>query len=282
MKNTICTLFSLGLLATAQETTTPPASTETAPVPADPAAPPVAKPEKPQYILDLESLSKEEAQAYGQAFLRADTLFKQKRIFECLEAIEEIHAIYDGNPSSLNLKGACYVEFRAFDKARIAFAKAAEVTPDNFNVRFNLAEIEFVTKDYPKSLGLLEELAKEASDNDNGTSMLPLIHFKILLCKLKTGDEAGARAIIAKTDFLDDSPLFYYGNAALDYFSEKGGEAEAWLARAGRIFGATQNGQPSQILSPWHDTLIEVGYIESFYGGDLEVTPLSPVDVEGE
>ena len=89
----------------------------------------------------------------------------------------------------------------------------------------------------------------------------------MLLCKIKTDDMTGAEAIVAKTDFLDDSPLFYYGKAALEYAKDNGAEAEVWLARAGRIFRTEDGG----LLAPWQDTLIEFGYIKSFYGGDLEV-----------
>ena len=241
------------------------ATAQDPPAPSEDTAEAPAQPEKPQYVKDLQGLTKEQGQKYREHFLRADYLFKQKRIFECLEEIEEIHKIYDNNPSSLNLKGACYVEFRSFDKARIAFAKASKNNPDSFNVRFNLAEIEFVTKNYKEALKMLKELAKEGSENKALASMLPLVNFKILLCMLKLDDEAGARAIVAKTDFLDDSPLFYYGTAALEYFADKGSEAEVWLARAGRIFSN------KNIIAPWQDTLIEFGYIESFYGGDLEI-----------
>ena len=100
--------------------------------------------------------------------------------------------------------------------------------------------------------------------------MLPLIDFKLLLCKLKTDDEDGAKKILEGTGFLDDNPLFYYGNAAMEYFADNGAKAEVWLARAGRIFR-----NPSAI-APWQDTLIEFGYIKSFYGGDLEVETNSP------
>jgi hypothetical protein len=97
--------------------------------------------------------------------------------------------------------------------------------------------------------------------------MIPLIEFKILLCKIKTDDISGAEDIVAKTDFLDDSPLFYFGKAALEYAKDNGVGAETWLARAGRIFRTDDGG----LLAPWQDTLIEFGYIKSFYGGDLEV-----------
>ena len=132
-------------------------------------------------VIDLEALSKEDSIAYSNAFRRANSLFQQKRIFESLEALEEVDAIYAKNPASLTLRGACYVEFRAFDKARLVFAKSLKISPGNFNVRFNVAEIEFVTKNYAKSLEILEPLLLEAKKNKATETMTPLIKFKLSL-----------------------------------------------------------------------------------------------------
>jgi hypothetical protein len=65
-----------------------------------------------------------------------------------------------------------------------------------------------------------------------------------------------------KYDFLDDSPFHYYAKAALAYEAEDLLKAEEWLAVAARIF------QDPNILAPWQDTLVEYGYIKSFYGDD--------------
>jgi hypothetical protein len=160
----------------------------------------------------------------------------------------------------------------------MVFARSLKINPGNFNVRFNVAEIEFVTKNYAKALGILEPLLLEAKKNKATESMTPLIKFKMALCKIKTGDLAGAEAIVAETDFLDDSPLFYFGKAALAYEKDDGVGAEKWLARAARIFRSSNGG----LLAPWQDTLIEFGYIKSFYGGDLEVESGISTGSEGE
>lgn len=231
-----------------------------------------SKREVPQFITDIRNLSKEDREKYQELFVRCDQLFKQRRIFECLETLHEIHNIYAGNPSTMNLEGACYVEFRNFDKARLAFERTLKTQPDNFNVRFNIAEIEFVTQNWEKALELLTVLDKESEGESKNANMNSLVKFKMLLCMLKTNDVEGAKKIIAKTNFLDDSPLHYYGHAALSYFNDEGKEAEVWLARAGRIF------REQSVIAPWQDTLIEFGYIKSFYGGDLEVEQNSPVE----
>lgn len=264
MKSLCLLITSLPFFLSAQESSSSP---EPTPAAEDQAAAPAKEaPQKPQYILDLESLPKEELEEYRSLLMRASALFQQKRIFECLETIEEAHAIYDKAPNSLNLQGACYVEFRNFDKARMAFAKTEKASPGSPNVRFNLAEIEFVSKNYQEALAQFEALLQEADEIGVQASMIPIMKFKAMLCRLKLDDEEGARKMIADLDFLDDSPLFYYAQAALAYYADQGAQAERWLARVSRIYARSP-----EVLAPWQDTLIEFGYIKSFYGADLEV-----------
>ncbi len=228
------------------------------------------QPEKPQFVIEIEALTQEQKKDYFTYYHEAERFFQQRRIFECLESIHALHKIYDKNPASLNLQGACYVEFRDFKKARKTFNKALSITPGNFNINFNLAEIDFVSGEFKSALGKLQNLKKDIEGNARFRTVIPLVDFKILLCHLKANNEKEARKILEEVDFLDDSPLFYFGNAALDYYADRGSEAETWLARAKRIF------QDDDILPSWQDTLIEFGYIKSFYGGDLEVDIPSP------
>ena len=88
------------------------------------------------------------------------------------------------------------------------------------------------------------------------------MEFKILLCKNKLGKKEEVTILAEKYDFLDDSPFYYYAKAALAYDAKDLVKAEEWLATAGRIF------QDPNVLAPWQDTLIEYGYIKSFYGSD--------------
>jgi len=230
--------------------------------PAEPAAAEVKR-KIPQYQIDLDNLSPKDKQTYWSTLIRAEQVFQQKRIFECLDQIAKAHQIYDRNPASLNLQGACFVEFRNFDKAAASFKKALKEDPDNGNVLFNQAEIAFVTHNWQSAHDQLQRILPRFENGNQGMS--DLIRFKILLCKLKLGDKPGAEAILEGTTFLDDTPLYYYGIAAIAYSEDRVIDAEIWLARAARIFS------PASSIAPWQDTLIEFGYIKSFYGGDLEV-----------
>ncbi|MGE9267099.1 MAG: tetratricopeptide repeat protein [Verrucomicrobiales bacterium] len=227
-----------------------------------PQDPPAAEPQIAAWQQAISNLPVTTRRQYFVHAREADSLFKQKRIFECLDELAKLKAIYPDNPATLNLEGACYVEFRDFEKARQTFEKALALSPGNPNVKFNLAEIKFVTHQWQEAHDALTPLAEPLKDADQG--MHHLVLYKIALCKLKLDQVAEAKELLAPYDFLDDTPLFYFAEAAFAYQADKAAEAEGWLARAARVY------RDPQALAPWQDTLIEFGYIKSFYGGDLE------------
>lgn len=223
---------------------------------------PAADPAIPAWQNEFTNLPIEKRREYFELAQSADSLFKEKRIFECLDTLAKLNLIFSGNPATLNLEGACYVEFRDFDKARATFQKSLAQSPDNTNVKFNLAEVDFVTHNWQASLDGFTPIMDDIKKADMG--MYNLVLYKVALCYIKLDKLDEAKKLIAPYDFLDDTPLFYFGQAALSYEQGKTQEAESWLARAARVFNN------AEILAPWQDTLIEFGYIKSFYGGDLE------------
>ncbi|MCX6846978.1 MAG: tetratricopeptide repeat protein [Verrucomicrobia bacterium] len=190
----------------------------------------------------------------------ANRLFQQKRIFETLEQLQKAEAIFKDSPEIYNLSGSCYVEMRSFDKALEDFNKALSLSKDNPSIRFNIAEVYFVTHEWQKAIEVFEKVLKELPSQSMALSRL--IEFKILLCKNKLGKKDEVLILAEKYDFLDDSPYYYYAKAALEYEANNLVKAEEWIATANRIF------QDPNVLAPWQDTLVEYGYIKSFYGGD--------------
>jgi tetratricopeptide (TPR) repeat protein len=152
---------------------------------------------------------------------------------------------------------------RIFDKAGLAFNKALEISPNNLSVMFNVAECLFVSRKWQKSHDKFQELIKLMPAN--AMAMSRLIEFKIFLSKKKLGLDQEAKILADKYDYQDDSPYYYYTKAALAFDKKELVEAEQWMARAARIF------RDPQILNPWHDTMMEYGYIKGFIGGEDEV-----------
>lgn len=211
------------------------------------------------------NLPDEKRTEFVEKFGEASRFFQQKRIFECLDALSEAEKVFPESAELHNLRGSCYVEMRAFDKALDSFEKAIALAPKNNSIRFNIAEVLFVTKQWKEALALFEEIIKDIPPENK--SLARLVEFKILLCKTKLGQGDEALILAEKYDYQDDSPYYYYAQAALAYEKEDLLEAEQWLARARRIF------RDPNIIAPWQDTLVEYGYIKSFYGDD-EAAPI--------
>jgi tetratricopeptide (TPR) repeat protein len=206
------------------------------------------------------NLPEESRKDFVKHLSEANRIFQQKRIFETLEELDKANAIFKDSPEIQNLRGSCFVEMRAFDKALAEFKKAAELSKDNPSIEFNIGEVYFVTKEWQKSLDIFEKVLKQLPPETIALSRLT--EFKILLCKMKLGKKNEATILAEKFDFLDDSPYYYYAKAALAYEDKNLIKAEEWLATAGRIFN------DPNVLAPWQDTLVEYGYIKSFYGDE--------------
>lgn len=204
------------------------------------------------------NLPEESRREFAKHLNEAFRLFQDKRIFETLEELNKVEKIFADSPELYNLRGNCYVEMRAFDKALVQFEKAQTYSKDNVNFDFNIAEIHFVTKEWKKALDLFDVVLKKLPPQQMALSRL--VEFKKLLCMNKLGMKNEVAILAEKYDYLDDSPFYYYTKAALAYDQKDAVAAEEWLGRAARIF------QNPQVLAPWQDTLVEYGYIKGFFG----------------
>lgn len=237
------------------------AQNESAPAAVETALAKEASTEKPALLPHQQAflnLPEERRKEFVELLSEASRIFSQKRIFETLEKVEKASQIFADSPEIYNLRGSCYTEMRAFDKALSSFKKAQSFASNDASIQFNIGEIYFVTKQWQQSLETFEKVLKMLPPENIAFSRL--VEFKILLSKKKLGMDNDVAILAEKYDFLDDSPFYYYAQAALAYDKEDLIKAEEWLARAGRIF------QDPNTIAPWQDTLVEYGYIKSFYG----------------
>ena len=209
------------------------------------------------------NLPEEKRKEFIKHLGEANRVFQQQRVFDALAELDKASAIFADSPEVHNLRGSCFVEMRAFPKAIAEFTKAVSLSKENPSIIFNIGEVNFVTKQWKEALEVFEKVMKILPPEN--ISLGRLVEFKILLCKKKLGLDDDVLILADKYDYLDDSPYYYYCKAALAYEEENLIEAEQWLARAKRIF------RDPNVLAPWQDTLVEYGYIKSFYGED-EVT----------
>lgn len=224
--------------------------------------------EVPAFVAKFGNLPEEKRKAYGEHKIKADQFFRQKRTFESLDQIHQALAIFDEDPSAWNLLGSCHVEFRSFSKAKKAFQRAMALDAGNNGILFNLAEMDFVTKQWKscseKMMTLAKRLEEEGGEMpESSLSLHRLAIFKSLLSELKLGNEQKSREMAKEYSLdWDDTPFTYYSKAAFAYFEDDGEEANRWINTAVRVFGGVEQ------VANWQDTLIEFGYVKSFYGGE--------------
>jgi tetratricopeptide (TPR) repeat protein len=265
-------LLSLFFLLTplSAQVTPAPSGTKPSPTVTPPAG---AKPELAPNQQAFLNLPEENRKEFMKHLSESNRMFQQKRVFETLEELGKASVIFNESPEIFNLRGSCYVEMRSFDKALVEFKKAVALSRDNPSIDFNIGEVYFVTKEWQKAEDLFVKVLKHLNDQNqlkiqnkqppDPIALPRLVEFKILLCKKKLGKDSEVKKLAEKYDFLDDSPYYYYAQAALAYEDKDLIKAEEWLARAGRIF------QDPNVIAPWQDTLVEYGYIKSFYGEDV-------------
>jgi tetratricopeptide (TPR) repeat protein len=224
------------------------------------------KTELPAYEQEFSNIPKEKREEFLKALAEAQRLFAQKRVFESINKANEAAAIFSNHPDLQVLLGASQVEFRNFDKAMEHFKEADKLSPGQSSILFNIAELNFVTKDWAAAETNLEKVLSLAgkSTNPSDIQLSRLVEFKLLLCKLKLGKKDEAKKLAKKYDYLDDSPFPYYAEAAIAFSESRDIDAEGAMARGGRIFVSPE------LIAPWQDTMMEFGYIKGFFGGDLE------------
>lgn len=206
------------------------------------------------------NLPEDRREEFGKHLNKARDLFQQKRIFETIDELGKAETIFPESPDVQNLLGACQTEFRDFEKAMKHFKRADELNPGDSRILFNIAEIHFVSGNWDDAEKALAQVMTMIG-TEGDLQLRRLIEFKLLLSKLKLDKTEEAEALAGKYDEFDDSPFPYYAEAAIAYEGGDEVKAQAAMARARRIF------RKPELLSPWQDTMMEYGYIKSFFGG---------------
>lgn len=220
-------------------------------------------PEMNELQKEFSNLPEQQRKDFVASLQEAGRLFNQKRVFETLEELHKASKIFGKSAETFNMQGSCYVEFRDFVKARKCFEEALKLGPEMAEIHFNIAEMEFVTRNWQACIDKMKVTLEKLPANATPTRRL--VEFKIMLCLIALNKSEEANTMAEKYDPIDDdSPFYYYAQAALCYRDKDLINAEQWLQIANRVF------QNPAIISPWQDTLIEFGYIESFYGGAQE------------
>jgi tetratricopeptide (TPR) repeat protein len=183
-----------------------------------------------------------------------------------------------------NLRGAVFTKMKDYQRARKHFANSLSLEKESFHPRFNIAELDFVEKQFELAIQGFEslviendrlkkvQLAKFSKEEDrsqiekNFLSTERLIKYKLLICQLKLGKLEEADKIMASFDSFDDEcPAYYFSKAVYEYIKPAEGQtaekkrdekAAGWIESAKSIYRPDQN-------EVYLDSIIEMGWLQA-------------------
>jgi tetratricopeptide (TPR) repeat protein len=202
----------------------------------------------------IKNLTAEQREKLQKLLNEASAYIGGIRIQEAFEKIIEAENITPDLFQLHNLKGAAYTKIRDFEKARVCFARALELNPNAFMTKFNITELDFVEHKFADAEKNFQKLLDEAPNMNIGTRRL--IEFKILITLLSQDKDEEAQAVQDTFNYLEDTPAYYFGNAAFAFDAEDEDEARGWIRSAERIYTQQQ-------VSVYVDSFIEMGWIEN-------------------
>lgn len=216
-----------------------------------------AEEKEPSFVKDFAELTSEEKVQWQRDLSIVNHLFKIKRIDDCLAKLKSLNKRISSNPAVHNLMGACHVENREFKNAVSSFKRALRYEPDNLSIAFNLAEIEFVTKDYKTARIRFEKMRRRfKKEGKEKADITTLCQFKVFLCHLVLGDEERVKKVAASFEAdQPNKPAYFYSQMALSIHGKDLKAAEKWLEKAeNEIPEASEH-------SVFKDSLTELGYM---------------------
>lgn len=189
--------------------------------------------------------------------LQAQELKNQGRFTDALAKLDEVEAVAPEHPHLPNLRGTIYLAppLRDLDRAAALFDEAAARSPGEFSPRFHRAEVEYVRHDWAAAQARLQQLLVDFPKMPQPVRHMVL--FKRLVCEVKLERLTEAEQTLKQSfTFMDDTPAYYYAQAALAFGHKDEPKARDWLTRAGGIFKPTER-------SAYEDSLMEARWLPS-------------------
>lgn len=109
----------------------------------------------------------------------------------------------------------------------------------------NIANLHLVRGEYESCITELNNIIR-GLPYDTDEELINIMRFRIMLSHLMLGNADQAEAVISGLTPLDDTPLYYYGKAALNIFHGKRQEAMMDVNSANNIFSKNQATIPYQ------------------------------------
>ena len=199
----------------------------------------------PMWLVEFSNLPRKDREKYLQGFARAKEFFQKGDWHSCILEITNCEIIFNKNPNSWNLRLSCLIELKDLEHADEYLAKVKEAAPKDSVTLLNIANLHLVRGEFQECITEMNNIIRTLP-YDTEEELINIMRFRILLSHLMLGHEDQAEAIIKGLTPLDDTPLYYYGKAAINIFHGNRREAMMDVNSANNIFSKGQATVPYQ------------------------------------
>lgn len=170
--------------------------------------------ELPQWLIDFSNIPKETQQRYIEVFREAKIAYASGNWVLCCTYLNECEFIFKGNPHVWNLRATCLIEQANFHEAELMLKKAQQELPMDETTIMNRANLHMARGEFAECIELLRAII-DAQDATAAPDLTDVLTFRIYLCHLMLGQQKEAAELVRHLGPLDDTPLYYFSQAAL-------------------------------------------------------------------
>ena len=178
---------------------------------------------------------------------QAFQFLEQKQLDAALRTVNAALQAAPQNPDAYDLRGTIYAEMKLWDQAEKDYQTVLRINGKYTQVKFNLAEIQFILKKYDEARPGFAALEQDPTLSD-------FTAYKVFLCDLFGGHEAVAAKELAAFNQVGSNASYYLGNAAWSLYHHKTEDARGWLSSAEKIYAPKK-------FKLYAASLINLGYM---------------------
>ena len=187
------------------------------------------------------------ADRVGVLLREASQLLQQRLLDSALDKVNEALVASPQSPSAYCLRGNIYAEKKLWDEAGKDYETVLQLDGKNKQVRFDMAELEFMQKKYDSAKPGFAALKEDPELGD-------LAAYKVFLCDLYSGHEEEASKELNAFNQVGTNASYYFANVAWSLYHHKTEEGRTWILSAGNIYGARK-------LGVYASSLVDLGYL---------------------
>lgn len=161
---------------------------------------------------------------------QASQLYEAGDYRGALQRLDDLQGNASQDLSVYNLRGAILTKLGDYNQAQQLFREILTADPSYFPAAFNLAELQYMQRDYASALAAFSNLRGRDPRNE-------LVRFKVFLCHLLLGQTDEARGIAAGFIPAGSTPAWYYAQALIAKKNGDARSADKHLDAAREIYG---------------------------------------------